>query len=106
MFLKARGIAIPCLIHPDRPAILEASHRAMVNHEIFFFSDERSLSRFHKDLLRYCGVLTDPVSRVRFKPSAKSLRWEYRERPYYFASDSTLSVFQAIPDSFACRMGM
>jgi YHS domain-containing protein len=106
MFLKARGIAVPCLLRPDRPALLDPEHRAMINYEIYFFSDDESLDRFHRDPLQYCGILTDPVSQARFRPSNRSPRWEHNGRPYFFESDSTLTRFLGMPDSFACRGGM
>ena len=105
-FLKVRHVAVPCIIHPDRLALLDPEHRAMINYEIFYFSDEESVERFEKDPLWYCGLLTDPVSRTRFRPTKESPHWEYNGRPYFFTSDSTLAAFRTMPDSFALRKGM
>jgi YHS domain-containing protein len=106
MFLKVRNVSVPCLIHPNRLAVLDADHRVHLNYEIFYFSDEDALQRFKEDPLWYCGVLTDPVNRARFRPTSDSPHWDYMGRPYYFSSDSTLMVFRANPDSFAARKGM
>ena len=106
MFLSMRQIEIPCLVNPGRAAVLDVDHRAFINYEIYFFSDLEARKRFTKDPLWYCGLLTDPVNRLRFRPSKKSPHTEFNGRPYYFDSDSTLAVFRAMPDSFAVRRGM
>jgi len=87
-------------------AKLDPTLRAYVNHEVFCFSSHDAMERFEKHPLRYCGLVTDPVNRARFKPSAASPHFEYGGRPYYFAAESTLVTFRAMPDSFATRKGM
>src|SRR5207247_5333692 len=73
----------------------------MVNHEIYLFSSEGARERFLKDPLGWCGLLTDPVSGERFRPSAASNRVEYEGRPYYFTSGATRAAFEKAPASFA-----
>lgn len=106
MYLAHQGIRLPCAVHPERPAVLDSTLRTFVNHEVFFFSDRKAKRTFDKDPLRYCGRLTDPVSRLRFTPTGTSPRWIHGRRHYYFSGDSTLAVFRAQPDSFAVRRGM
>lgn len=101
VYLKARGIELASWIDEKRPAVLDASHRARVNHELFFFADEVELKRFKKNPLKHCGVVTDPVNRKRFRPTPSSPRLEYQEQPFYFESEATLEQFAAMPDSFA-----
>jgi len=86
--------------------VLDSTTRVFVNHEIYFFSNRGALDRFRKQPLRYCGIVTDPVSRARFRPTARSPHRDYHGRPYFFTSDSTRLTFQAAPDSFAVRKGM
>jgi YHS domain-containing protein len=93
-------------VHPKRLAKLDPELMAWINHELYCFSDRASLRRFQHDPLKYCGLVTDPVSRARFHPSPRSPRLEYRQRPYYFMAESTLTTFKAMPDSFALRRGM
>jgi YHS domain-containing protein len=78
---------------------------ARVNYEIYFLKNRKALERFRKNPLRSSGPLTDPVTRTRFLPKKKSPRMDYKGRPYFFSSDSTLALFQATPDSFAVRKG-
>ena len=87
----------------QRAAVLDSTHRAYVNQEVYFFSDTQARRTFLKDPQRYCGTLTDPVNRVRFRPAQASRRFDYRGRPYFFSDDSTRIAFQAAPDSFALR---
>ena len=73
---------------------------------MFFFSDDATRKMFEKNPIDYCGLLTDPVTQRRFRPAQSSPVWMFKDRRYYFAADSTLRVFQAMPDSFAVRKGM
>src|SRR2546426_4242558 len=93
LFLQDKKVTVQCLVHPERPAVVSPELRAMVNYEIYYFSDKGALRRFRKDPLRYCGIVTDPVNRVRFHPTERSPLWVYHDRPYYFSADSTLTAF-------------
>lgn len=97
---------LDCPVHRGRAAVIDPAHRAYVNHEVYFLSDAKSVERFRRNPLPYCGIVTDPVNRVRFRPTSRSPRWDYAGRPYFFTKDSTLAVFRAMPDSFAVRKGM
>jgi YHS domain-containing protein len=99
-------VSISCLNHPERPAVLHANLRAFVNHEVYFFCDQRSLGRFKKNPLKWCGLVTDPVSRARFQPTKESPRWDYGDQPFFFTSLENMETFKATPDSFAVRRGM
>lgn len=99
-------IEFPCPVNPDRKAVVDEKMRAFVNYEVYFFSDRGALRRFRKDPLRYCGLLTDPVTQRRFHPAKSSPHLEYKDRLFYFSSDSTRVAFVATPDSFAMRKGM
>jgi YHS domain-containing protein len=106
MYMNALGLSVQCPVNPKEKAVVNAQLRAYVNHEIYFFSNEKAMKRFRKDPLKYCGLLTDVVTKTRFRPTKKSPKTEYMMRPYYFTSDSTLLAFKSMPDSFAVRRGM
>jgi YHS domain-containing protein len=91
---------------PGRAARVDSSLRVFVGHDLFYFADAGSRARFVKAPLRYCRRLTDPVTLGRFTPTTRSPHLDYAGRPYWFASDSTFTVFKAMPDSFAMRRGM
>ena len=90
-----------------KQAVIDAGHRSFVNHEIFYFSGTEEKVRFDSDPPAYCGILSDPVSRQRFRPARSSGRIDHAGRTFFFVSDSTFALFRAMPDSFATpRFGM
>ena len=105
-YIKEQKIDIRCVVNQGRHANPNAKRLAFVNHEIFFLSTQDALEQFRKHTLRYCGWLTDPVSGVRFRPTASSPRLVHKGRPYYFSTISSRMKFEALPDSFAVRRGM
>ena len=104
--MKLRNVTLRSAVAPSRAARLEPEYRAWVNHELFYFADSLLLARFRKEPTRWVGKVTDPVTRVRFRPTARSPRLEHDGRPYYFQSRQALVQFSAMPDSFALRKGM
>ena len=105
-YLRLRHITLPGALDGRRPARIEPAFRARVNHELYYFADSASLRRFLAEPMRSCGLVTDPVSRRRFRPGARSPRTDYRGRPYFFENRLDLEIFTALPDSFANRRGM
>ena len=67
-YLATIGVRPSCAIRTDQKAVMDTAHRAFLNHEIFFFSSPALRKLFLGDPLRWCGVLTDPVSGLRFQP--------------------------------------
>ncbi|MGE5178824.1 MAG: hypothetical protein ACM3PF_07025 [Bacteroidota bacterium] len=103
-YLRELKIAVRCPVNPARRAIIDSSLRMKINQDIFFFSSRTAMQRFEKDPLRFCGKLTDPVTRTRFRPTSASPHVTFRGRIYFFASDSTLARFQATPEKFYERL--
>ena len=96
-YLDTIGIRPACLLRADKPAVMNAAHRAQINHEIFFFSSSSLRKLFLSDPLRWCGVLTDPVSGLRFQPDRTVPKTAYEGRTYYFSSAETEAKFKADP---------
>lgn len=105
IYLKELGISVPGAIARGEPARLEPEYRSAVNREIYFFTSLEKKKRFEAHPELYCGVITDPVTGIRYRPEGKVRRFDYMGQPYIFSSDSTLAVFQAAPDSFAVTRG-
>jgi YHS domain-containing protein len=84
-------------------ASLSPRLRAHVNGEIYRFAGPVTLARFRRAPLRWCGILRDPVSGVRFLPDAASPRCDMADGPYFFATDSTLRAFCADTARYAIR---
>jgi YHS domain-containing protein len=104
-YLHRQGVALACPVRRRQPARIEPVFRIYVNHEVYYVSDVAALRQFRRDPLRYCGLVTDPVSRQRFRPGATSPHLDYRGRRYYFQDGLNLRTFQALPESFAERKG-
>jgi len=106
IFLEQERITLRDPVDPSRPASLDPALRTFVNYEVFFFADAVTKAAFDADPTRWCGLVTDPVNQKRFQPAPLPLGRTYMNRLYYFESDSTLTAFEATPDSFAVRKGM
>ena len=50
---------------------------------------------FEEDPLRYCGLLTDPVTKERFRPTKAELSCEHEGVRFYFSSAESLARFRA-----------
>jgi YHS domain-containing protein len=104
-YLLHQEIHLPDLIEPKREAILIPAMRVHVNYEIFYFATSQNRQKFLDDPVRYCGLLTDPVSQKRFKPGKSSPKESWEGRLFIFSSDSTRRVFDAKPETYAVRQG-
>ncbi|MCH9032524.1 MAG: hypothetical protein IIB00_09745 [candidate division Zixibacteria bacterium] len=72
-----------------------------MNYEIYYFANEHHKRQFDSQPLRYCGLVTDPISHERFYPGEKSPRLLHSNQNYYFTADSNLAVFRAMPSKYA-----
>ena len=102
-YLKDFPVVLPDPVDSSRQAVVDSSLRLYVGQDVLFFADAKSMRTFEADPLRYCKVLTDPVSGVRFRPTPHSPEERYRGRHYYFDSDSTRVAFDRTPDRFWVR---
>jgi len=92
---------LPCWFNLTRPAVLDAEHRTTIGYESFFFSDSTSKARFDSDITSYCGVLTDPVTKQRFRPDHINPKMVYNQQVYFFATQANLQKFEGMPDMYA-----
>jgi len=99
--LRELGIALPDALDPSRSAVLDAEHRSFVGYETYFFADEADKRRFDADPTGSCGILTDPVTKQRFRPGSDPPRSEYGGRTYFFFDPESRETFEKAPDAFA-----
>jgi YHS domain-containing protein len=99
--LAELGVAVPDLIDPSRPAVLDVAHRSFVNYETFFFADEGDKKRFDADPTASCGPLTDPVTKQRFRPASDAPRSRFDGRAYLFLNEENKATFDKAPEAFA-----
>jgi YHS domain-containing protein len=100
-FLEHMSRALWDPVEPTHVGSLDSSLSARVNGEIYRFWSSATRARFRKDPLRWCGVLRDPVSGVRFEPRRAAPRFDTAQGPYFFAHDSTFRVFRSNPEQYA-----
>ena len=87
-------------VDPQNLGSLADSLHYRVNGEVYRFSSPRTLERFVKHPVLWCGVLRDPVTGRRFIPSERSPEVFWVGGPYYFESDSTKSHFVDDPKKY------
>jgi len=88
-------------VDPTQVGSLSPALRAHVNGEIYRFAASATRARFRRDPVRWCGVLRDPVTGVRFRPSRSAPRYDMADGPYFFTSDSCRRAFAADTARFA-----
>lgn len=91
------------LYDPVDPTLLGSLQRDLqfrVNGEVYRFGSEKTLRRFMAEPQLWCGLLRDPVTGRRFRPSTQSPEAYYIGGPYYFEADSTKDVFVADPHKY------
>jgi len=100
-YLTALNVQVEDAIDPGQRAIMDAAHRSRLNWETYFFTNEANKATFDAAPWRYCGAVTDPVTRMRFVPDSASPRRDYQGVTYFFSSDTTATQFAALADSLS-----
>jgi YHS domain-containing protein len=101
VFLVQLEVQLPCAVDSSLPAVIDADHRISIGYETYFVSGEDARRQFESDVPKYCGVLTDPVTKARFRPTSSSPHIRHNAREYYFASENSRNMFAAMPDMYA-----
>jgi hypothetical protein len=98
--VRRRGLEFADFLDPRRAAVLDDAHCVRLNHEAFFFADAESRDRFVAEPLRWCGLLTDPVTKRRFRPGASSESVEHAGVTYWFEMACDADVFAKDPEMY------
>jgi YHS domain-containing protein len=98
-YLKALGLELPCSVDPNAAAVLERSHRSIVNGAYYWASSSAAAALFAAAPYQYTGPVRDPVAREWFTPTASSPRREAGDEILYFESESTAKRFDQSPGS-------
>ena len=98
--VRRRGLSFADFLDPRRAAVLDDEHCVRLNHEAWFFADAESRDRFAEDPLRWCGLLTDPVTKRRFRPCSNSASLRYDGVTYWFEEASDAEIFEADPEMY------
>jgi YHS domain-containing protein len=87
-------------VDPRRLGSLDDSLQYRVNGEVYRFASPRTLERFVRTPVLWCGLVRDPVNGHRFLPSTRSPAAFWVGGPYFFESESTKALFVADPKRY------
>ena len=95
-----KGLALQDYFDGRRPAVIDAGHCVRLNYETWFFADTGECERFRAEPLKYCGLLTDPVSKERFRPGAGAEHSDHAGVTYYFQCAGNRALFEQDPEMY------
>ena len=99
-FLRRKGLTFVCYFDPSRPAVVDDAHAARINYETYLFATAADRDLFLTDVVAYCGLLTDPVTKQRFRPPASSSRTEHEGVTYVFETSRSQRAFVRRPEDY------
>ncbi|MEZ4655125.1 MAG: hypothetical protein R3E12_16405 [Candidatus Eisenbacteria bacterium] len=81
-YLQDLGIGMESALNPRLRAQIEDAYLSRVNYDVLL----AVLAETHldEDRLDYCGVVTDPVTKQRFRPAVRSPRCPVRRSSRFF----------------------
>ena len=100
VFIERKGLSFRDYLDRRLPAVIDADHCVRLNYEAFFFGNLWTREQFVSDPTLYCGYLTDPVSKSRFRPDENSPRSTHEKVTYYFEGEDQRALFEKNPDGF------
>jgi YHS domain-containing protein len=98
--VRRKGLSFQDYFDPRLPAVLDDGHCVRLNYEAWFFADAAGRERFLANPLASCGLLTDPVSKLRFRPRADAASARHGEVTYYFESEEHRLLFEQDPERY------
>ncbi len=99
-FIAKKELEIACLFEPDKNAPPTVEFFTRINYEGYLFCQLEERDRFLADPITYCGLLTDPVSKLRFRPNADSPRAKHEDVIYFFEGPVTARLFAEAPGEY------
>ena len=100
--LLRKGLVFSCYLDPSRQAVIDDAHAVRINYETYLFADTLARDVFLGDVIAYCGLVTDPVTKHRFRPTVDSptLTDVQTGVLYVFEDADSLRMFEMDPDGF------
>src|SRR5262245_44497799 len=92
-FLKTLRLEVPCSVDPNASAVLERSHRSIVNGAYYWVSSSAAAELFDAAPYKYTGLVRDPVAGEWFTPTESSPRRDVGDQILYFKSENTAKRF-------------
>lgn len=98
--IARKGLELACFFEPEKTGLPDPTTFVRINYEGFSFCSAAEKQRFLADPVRYCGYLTDPVSKRRFRPDREAPRQEHEGVLYLFERRATARAFAEAPAEF------
>jgi YHS domain-containing protein len=95
--LEKLGIQLPGATDPGASAVLEPSHRVVVNGQFYWASSPQQTLAFRASPHLYSGPVRDPVTGQWFSPTASSQRRDVGARIFYFIGPESFRDFDRDP---------
>ena len=92
-FLEKLGVELPGAVDPKTKAVLDPSHRAIVNGHFHWTSSQENLDAFRASAYEYTGPVLEPNSHEWFTPTPRSPRRDIDGEILYFASEESAQEF-------------
>ena len=92
--LAKLGVELPGSVDPSTVAILNPTHRVVVNGHLFWTSSADSTAAFRAAPHQYLDAVVDPVTEEWFEPTVSSPRLDSGDETFYFVSSSTRDEFE------------
>jgi len=99
-FVRQNGLTFRDYLDERYEAVLDAEHCVRLNYEAFLFGDPWSRERFLADPTDFCGLLTDPVSKRRFRPTPGSASSRHEGVTYFFENEANRARFEEEPERY------
>ena len=99
-YLRRKELTFACYLDPLEAAVIDEQHAMRVNYETYLFATNAARETFRADVVRYCGLVTDPVTKRRFRPGEASPSYEHQGVLYYFEGLDEYEAFVARPDDY------
>lgn len=99
-FVRLKELEFQDFLDHRVPAKIDDEYCVRLNYEAFFFGNLWTRERFVSDPVVYCGLLTDPVSRKRFRPTEDSPRSRHEQVTYFFENEELRQRFLEDPEAY------
>ncbi len=98
--LKRLKIQLPGAVDPSALAVLEPSHRLVVNGQFYWASSPHDAEALRAAPYAYTGPVRDPVDARWFTPTESSPRRDVCDQVLYFSNPESTDKFDQDPEVY------
>lgn len=99
-YLRRKELTFACYLDPTKSAVIDDDHVVRLNYETYLFATSHARQLFLDDVVRFCGLVTDPVTKRRFRPGDASPRARHEKVVYLFESADSYERFLMEPEAY------